>query len=226
MTSTKSIALVALLAAVATGCVGRKPVLAPPPADVEAVEGFGQALIEGEEGVLKGRFSFRFRNPDLGRIEALDPLNRTAYFVIIRGGEAYVVVPSKRAYAADQPEALSGRLLGFPFSPGEAVSILSDRWEAGEAGPGQGNWMLVRDSEGRTVHGEKGELSFDIQEFFAKADVPRAIGFSDARGAGRVKVLSVRFNPPPRPEAFEVRFADIFTRVSWEELRELLRDEN
>ncbi len=204
-------------------CLGRRPVLAPPPEEVVAVEGFGQAFIEGEEGALRGRFSFLFREPGLGRVEVLDPIGRTAYFVIVREDAAYFVVPSKRAYAVERPESLAGRLLGFPFRPGEAVSLLSDRWEGREAGPDSPDWTLVKNPAGRTLRGEREGLAFEIREFYAKAGVPRAVDFSTERVTGRFKVLSVRFNPPPRPEAFETGFAGVFVRLSWEELQELLR---
>lgn len=191
-----------------------------------AVEGYGRAIIEDEEGILKGRFSFRFRIPDLGRIEALDPLNRTAYFVIIRDDAAYFVVPSKKAYALDRPESLFGRLLGFPLGPGEAVSLLSDRWEGRQAESGAPGWTILRDSEGRAVRGEKDGLLFEVLDFFEKANVPRTLSFSEGQASGRVTVLSLRFNPPPRPEAFDTGFVGAFVRLTWEELQELMRDED
>jgi hypothetical protein len=210
------------VAVAASACHGRRPVLAPPPEEVEAVEGYGHAAIEGEEGSLRGRFSFLFRAPDRGRVEALDPLGRTAYFVIIRDDAAFFVVPSKRAYAVDEPDTLAGRLLGFPFKPGEAVSLLCDRW----TGPGSEGWTFVTDSGGRTVQGRRDGLSFDVRDFFRKAGIPRAIGFSDGPVSGLIKVLSVRFNPLPRPDAFETGFTRVFVRMSWEELQEFLRNED
>jgi len=213
-----------LAASVFPACLGRRPVLAPPSEEVSAVEGFGQARIEGDETALKGRFSFLFRNPDLGRLDVLDPIGRTAYFIIVREGSAHFVVPSKRIYAVEPIESLAGQLLGFPFRPGEAVSLLCDRWSGREAGPDSPGWTLVTDSGGRTIGGRREGLSFEVRDFFGKAGVPRAVDFSDGRISGRIKILSVRFNPLPRPEAFDTGFSRVFVRLSWEELEELLKE--
>ncbi len=216
-----------ILAGIVSSCLGRSPVLAPPPTEITAAEGYGHAVIEGEEGIVKGKFSFLFRRPDLGRIDALDPLNRTAYFVITRGPDAYLVIPSKRVYVQDRPEFLFRRLLGFPVTPGEAISLLSDRWPdtcPQEESPDQ--WKLDTDERGRVVRGEKNRLSFAVEAFYRKAGVPKEIRFSDGRVSAFLRVLSVRFNPLPLPGAFETQFVKVFAPKSWEEIQEIMKDED
>lgn len=216
-----------LLAGILASCAGRPPVLVPPRAGVEAVEGYGSATVQGAETAVKGRFAFLFRRPDLGRIEAFDPLGRTVYYVIFRGDEAYFVVPSKKAYAQEKPETLMARLLGFSLRPDEVIPLLSGHWTASdEQGGGDfaAGWTLVRDAEGRVVRGRRHDLSFEVKEFFPGAGVPRTVLFSRPGTSGRVKVLSARFNPSPRPEAFESSFLKTFTRKSWEDIQEMAGD--
>ncbi|MGZ4886126.1 MAG: lipoprotein insertase outer membrane protein LolB [Candidatus Aminicenantales bacterium] len=216
-----------LLAGIMASCAGRPPVLVPPRAGVEAVEGYGSASVQGGETAVKGKFAFLFRRPDLGRVEAFDPLGRTIYYMIFRGDEAYFVVPSKKAYAEEKPETLMARLLGFSLRPDEIIPLLSGQWTAGEeqrGGDPAGGWTLSRDAEGRVVRGRGHDLSFEVKEFFPGAGVPRTVLFSRPGTSGRVKVLSARFNPAPRPEAFESSFLKTFTRKSWEDIQEMAGD--
>jgi hypothetical protein len=192
-----------------------------------AAEGYGHAVIESEEGIVKGKFSFLFRRPDLGRIDALDPLNRTAYFVIIRGPDAYLVIPSKKVYVLDRPEFLFRRLLGFPVTPGEAICLLSDRWPAaGSEAESPDGWRLDIDEKGRVVRGDKNRLSFGVEAFYKRAGIPKEVSFSDGRASAFLKVLSVSFNPAPRPEAFETLFVKVFAPKSWEEIQEIMKNED
>jgi hypothetical protein len=52
--------------------------------------------------------------------------------------------------------------------------------------------------------------------------VPREIGVSGPGGAGRIKILKLGFDPPPRPEVFDVAFLSAFAPKTWEEILELL----
>ena len=215
-----------LFALALASCARRVPVLIPPATGVEAVAGFGSASIEGEEVALKGKFAFTFRTPGLGRIEAFDPFGRMIYYMVFGSGRAYLVLPSKKAYAEEAPETLMNRYLGFPLLPDEVILLLGGQWNGGEAdgGPG-GAWALERDGPGRVVRGEKKGFRFKVPEFFPGGGVPRVVLFSRAGASGRVKILSLSFNPPPRPEAFETSFLKSFSRKSWEEIQEIARDE-
>ena len=85
-----------LIAAPLTACVRRPPVLVPPSGGVEAVEGFGSASVAGVDAAIKGKFGFVFRRPGLGRVEALDPIGRTAFLIFFRDGRAWFVLPGKK----------------------------------------------------------------------------------------------------------------------------------
>jgi hypothetical protein len=216
-----------LLAGIMASCAGRPPVLVPPRAGVEAVEGYGSASVQGNETSVKGKFAFLFRRPDLGRVEAFDPLGRTVYYMIFKGDQAYFVVPSKKAYAEEKPEIVMARLLGFSLRPDEVIPLLSGQWTAGDerrGGDPSASWTLGKDAEGRVARGRRDDLSFEVTEFFPGAGVPRTVLFSRPGTSGRVKVLSARFNPSPKPEAFENAFLKTFTRKSWQDIQEMAGD--
>lgn len=215
------------LAGVMASCAGRPPVLVPPRAGVEAVEGYGSASVQGAESAVKGKFAFLFRRPDLGRVEAFDPLGRTVYYMIFKGATSYFVVPSKKAYAEEKAETLMELVLGFSLRPDEVITLLGGQWPAGDeqrGGDSAVGWTLGRDAEGRVLRGRRHDLSFEVKEFFPGDGVPRAVLFSRPGTSGRIKVLSARFNPTPRPEAFESAFLKTFTRKSWQDIQEMAGD--
>jgi len=206
-----------------TSCARRLPVLTPPSSGVEAVAGFAAASVRGEAADIKGKFAFLFRRPALGRVEAFDPLGRTAYYMIFDGDTGYLVVPQKKVYAEDRPTAMVARFLGFALGPVEVLELLSGQWQGGDAGP-PGAWALRRDAEGRVIRGEREGLVFDVREFFPGGGVPRTIVFSQPGTAGRVSVLSLEFNPSPRPQAFGTDFLRTFVRKPIEDLQEIRDD--
>jgi len=192
---------------------------------VEAVEGFGSASIAGAEASVKGKFGFAFRRPGLGRVEAVDPIGRTAFLIIFREGRAWFVLPGRKAYAEDAAGLMMERFLGVALEPDEATLLLSGTWKAGAPpGPGQGEeaWLLDRDAEGRVVRGARGELSFAVKSFFPGDGVPREITLLGADASGRVKVLKIALDPAPRDAAFDVAFLSRYVMKTWDELLELL----
>jgi len=205
------------------GCGGPPPVLAPPQAGVEAVAGLASASVQGEEMALQGKFAFVFRRPGFGRVDVPGPFGATVYSLLFETDSGYLVVPSRKIYAAERSDELMNRFLGFGLRPSEVIDLLSGVWP--EAGTGS-LWSLRRDAGGRVSHGEKGGFLFDVTEFFPGAGVPRSLTFSAVGTAGRINVLSLRFNPAPRPEAFDTGFLERFRRGSWEEIRNILKDEN
>jgi hypothetical protein len=209
---------------VLTSCAKRVPVLVPPAAGVEAVAGYGSASVEGGEMALKGKFAFNFRAPGLGRVEAFDPFGRMAYYIIFAADQAYLVLPSKKVYAKEAPQTLMSRFLGLSLLPDEVILLVGGQWKDGEAagGPG-GAWALERDGQGRVARGEKNGFRFEVTEFFPGAGVPRVFRFSRTEASGRVKILSLVFNPPLRPEAFETPFLKTFALKSLEEILEIAR---
>jgi hypothetical protein len=209
----------AALAAVAGGCAVRPPVLVPPSGGVEAVEGFGAASISGADASIKGKFAFLFRRPGLGRVEAVDPIGRTAFLVYFRGGRAWFVLPSKKAYAEDDAETMMRRFLGIALRPDEALSLLSGAWPEEK---GDGGWRVERDGLGRIAGGERGDYSFAVREFFRGGGAPREIAVAGAGTTGRIKILKAAFDPAPRDEAFDTAYLSRYTAKTWDELLEIL----
>ena len=216
-----------LFIAMADSCARPSPVLSPPPPGVDAVEGYGTASVSGG-AVVKGKFSFLFRQPGLGRVEALDPFGRTLYTMLFLGDKAYLVLASKKAYAEDRPEAVMNRFLGFSLTPDDIVRLLCGQWPPAASEPAEpGNgWILERDSGGRVVRGGRNGLSFTVAEFFRPAGVPQTVLFTRGDTAGRMKILSLRFNPAARPDAFDASFLRGFARKSWEEIEEIMSHED
>lgn len=214
-----AVCLIAVLAA----CAARPPVLAPPAGRVEAVEGFGSVALKGE-GVLKGRFAFLFRSPGRGRIEALDPLGRTAFTLLLEEDRAAFALPGERVYAEDSPSALMTRILGFAILPDDMIGILCGAWAGADrtADPETG-WVLETDAQGRIVGGTRDDVAFSVREFFPGGGVPREISVSGPAMTGRLKVLSLRFNPPERAGAFDTAFLRAYSLKTWEAIEEILR---
>ncbi len=208
--------LVGLLS-VFTACAGRAPILVPPPGGVEAVEGFGSAAMRGEDVAVKGKFTFLFRRPGFGRVEAIDPIGRTAFLIIFREARAYFVVPGKKAYAEETPEAMMKRFLGIALPPDEVLLLLSGTWAA--AG-GEGGWNVEKDERGRVARGGRDGFVFTVLAFFPGAGVPRDIGLSGPGTAGQMRVLKLGFNPSLREAAFDVSFLRGYVLKTWEELLE------
>lgn len=155
----------------------------------------------------------------MGRVEAVDPIGRTAFLVFFRGEEAWFALPGKKVYAKDQSRVMMERFLGVAFLPEEAVCLLSGIWT--ESGAESG-WRLERDEQGRVEAGEQDHFAFAVREFFPGAAVPRAIGLSGPAATGRVKILRLGFNPPPREEAFDVSFLRTYALKTWDGILELL----
>jgi outer membrane biogenesis lipoprotein LolB len=203
-------------------CASRPPRLVPPPGAVDAVEGFGSAAIAGADASVKGRFGFVFRRPGLGRIEAVDPIGRTVFLLVLREGRAWFVLPGRKVFSEDAADVMMRRVLGVVLRPDEALRMLAGAWEAGTGEDGEDGWRVDRDGEGRVVRGASGDVAFTVRSFFPGDAVPREIGLSGPGTSGRIKVLKLGFNPPPRPALFEVAFLKNFQPKTWEEIRELL----
>ncbi len=168
--------------------------------------------------MVKGKFAFLFRRPGFGRVEAVDPIGRTAFLMIFREDRAYFVVPGKKAYAEERPEAMMERFLGISLQPDEALRLLSGTWA--DAGAGSG-WDVEQDEQGRVASGGRDGFAFTVREFFPGAGVPRDIGLSGPGTSGRMKVLKLGFNPPLLEAAFDVSFLRGYALKTWAEILEL-----
>lgn len=212
--------LAVLLAVIsAAACAGPPPALVPPPSGIIAVEGFASASIAGAEVSVKGKFAFLFRRPGLGRIDAVDPIGRTAFIIHFRGGRAWFVLPSKKVYAEDGAEVMIRRFLGIALRPDDALSLLSGMWpEGAEAG----GWNVARDEQGRVSSGERDGLAFKVRDYFRGDGVPREVEVSGSGTSGRVKVLKLAFDPAPRDGAFDTGFLGRYAARTWDELLRLI----
>ncbi len=148
--------------------------------------------------------------------------------LIFRERTAYMLLPSRRAYWTGPEEELMENFLGFGLNAGELAGLIGGQWAAAETveGPEDGRWAFERDGAGRVLAGAKDGFRFKVEEFYGKTSVPRSVGFSRSEEEGRLRVLQVRFNRPPRGDAFGLSVLDGLDRRTWAELEELLRDEN
>ena len=217
--------ILAVLLAAFAACISGPPMLSPPPARVETLDGFGSLSLRGAGGSLRGRFSFLVSLPDTARIEVLDPFGRTRAVLIFREKEAALILPSRKAYWSGPEEELMRNFLGFGLAAGDLAGLIGGRWaEAGA--PEAPGWSLDRDREGRVRAGAKDGFRFDVEEFFAKTSVPRTVGISRDGEPGRLRVLQIRFNRPPRGDPFGLAVLQRLDRKTWEEMEELLGNEN
>ena len=188
------------------------------------LDGFGSLSLRGAGGSLRGRFSFLLSLPDTGRVEVLDPFGRTRAVLIFREREAAMLLPSRRAYWSGPEEELMAHFLGFGLGAQDLAGLIGGRW-AGAGTPEITGWTLERDREGRVRAGAKGEFRFEVEEFFGKTSVPRSVGISRAGEPGRLRVLQIRFNRPPRGDAFGLSVLNGMDRKTWAEMEDFLGDE-
>ena len=206
-------------------CAAPPPRLVPP-AEVRSVEGYGSAVVEGQEAAVRGRFAFRFASDGRGRVEAFDPLGRTVYFIDFEATQAWFVLPAKKVFWENEPGEMMSRFLGFTLRLEEVVRLLSGHWDGTSEG-GSTPWTLAKDAQGRVVSGERVTLRFEVREFFAGGGVPRTVVLSDLASAARIKILDLRFNPSAAAPSPDRAYLKTFSPVTWTEvMRYLNRDEN
>jgi len=207
-------------------CVSGPPVLSPPPTRIDALDGYGSLSLRRESGSVKTRFSFRFILPDTGRIEALDVFGRMLAVLIFKEGDSWLALPSRHAYWTGPEEELMEKFLGFGLKAGELARLLCGRWTEPGAPDGAGGWKLERDVRGYVLGGERDGFRFEVGEFFGGASVPRTVAFSRAGRSGRVRVLKIQFNRPPRGDLFGPSVLKGLEPKTWPEIEALLQDED
>jgi len=206
-------------------CISKTPSISPPPSRVEAMDGYGSITLRGEGGSSRTRFSFAFSLPSTGRIDALDPLGRAASIFLFRDGDAYMIIPSKKAYWKGPHEDLLERFLGSRLRAEDMAGLLGGQWGAVRS-EALGAWTLERDASGRVLRGAKSEFRFEVPEFFRSTSVPRMIAFADSGGSGRVRVLKIHFNRTPRGDAFGLSALEGLAEKTWPEMEAILNDED
>ncbi len=191
------------------------------------MSGHGSLLLAGVDRGLKGKFAFLLDRDGRARIDAFDPLGRTASTLIFAGDAAVLAVPSRRVYWRTSPADLMDRFLGFPLALGDVWRLLTGRWDdrisSSDEGVSRLPWETARDATGRVIAGRRGTLGFTIQSFFPGTAVARKVSFEDTTSTGRITILDLTFNPPARPEAFDTGFLKHFQEVDWNEIEKLLQ---
>jgi hypothetical protein len=195
--------------------------LTPVPPWIESIEGYASLRYEGAQGSAQTKFSFLFVSPDRGRIDASDFLGRAIYQVIITENQAYFVLPSKKVYWRAEEQEIVFRFMGFHLSLEEMASLLSGRWPEDREGDRLIEWDLVRDNQNRIVHGNRGDLQFDVKAFIADTGIAREIFFSHPLNEGRLKIRNIGFNQPLNERAFSTGFVQRYQEKTWEEIQKL-----
>ena len=201
--------------------------LSPPPSQIKGIEGYASLKISGDQGSARSKFSFLFQLPHQGRIEVSNILGKTLYQIVIQEKEAFFLIPSKKIYWRGEEEQIIDRFLGFRLNLHELVSILSGRWkERGKKGSdyGQEEWLLEKDEEGRIRRGQRGDLDFEVIEFFKNTDVARRLAFHHPVSQGRITILQLRFNRPVKGDLFSLQFLKSFQPKTWKEIEEMLSE--
>ena len=204
--------------------------LPPLPSSIESMEGYGSLRITGSQGTSKIRFSFLFFLPHQGRIESFNFLGRSIYYILIDREKSFFVLPSKKVYWQGNVEEIISKTLGFSLDQYEMISILSGEWNGKEISlevrGDPEKWSFKRDEGGRIVRGQRGDLSFEIEEFFKDSRFARLLLFHHPWIEGRLKILQIDFNQPKKPAAFSRRFLEEYELKTWAEIEKLLGNEN
>ena len=198
------------------GCRTVKPALHPPD-EIREIEGYASLRLTRDRETTRSKFAFAVDSPCSARIEVFDALGRSVSIFLVRGDEAWLALPSKKAYWRGSRDEVISRFLGFPVRPAEIAGLLSGRWGA-EAAAG---WEFERQEDGRIVSGSRGDLFFRVLDFFPGNDLPRRWSFRAAGTEGVVSLLEAAFD---RPESdFSPAFLRSFVALTWPEIEKLLR---
>jgi hypothetical protein len=221
------IAIGAAVLLLAVACRPGRLSLAPLPERIESIQGSASIRYSRGGATARAKLVFLLVPPERAGLEALDPLSRTIFSVVVEGEEATLVVPSRKAYWTGARADVLEAGLGFPLSVAEMVGLLSGRWPDGPDGAGRpAGWTLTRDAQSRVVAGSRNGFDFRVDELFPRSAVPRKLGFQAATSSGSLTVLGLTANeagpaavrPPAIPRSF--------VRLTRLEMERLLRDED
>lgn len=204
--------------------------LSPLPSQIERIEGYASLRITEDQGSARSKFSFLFQLPNQGRIEVANFLGTTLYQIIIDEGEAFLLVPSKKVYWHGEEDEIIGKFLGFRLNLHEMISLLSGQWRGEKNQVGtrnwRGDWTLEKDEKGRIEYGRRGELWFEIKEFFNSTTFARLIIFEHPLNKGRLRILNIGLNRPLKKEGFSKAFLENYEQKTWLEIQEMLDNAN
>lgn len=212
-------------AVTAMACCQPRPLsLSPIPSRIDRIEGHASLIISGDQGTARSKFSFLFQLPDRGRIDVTGGLGSTIYRIVIRGGTAFFVVPSKKVYWQGQEEDIIDKFMGFRLSLAEMIHLLSGNWSDREMSnlEGLNDWSLEKDQEGRIVSGKRNDLQFEVEDFIGDSPFAQSLRFEHPLNTGHVRILSIDLNQPAKPNVFSTEFTKRYQPKSWQEIQELL----
>jgi len=199
-----------------------------PPSQIESIEGYASIRMIGDQGSVRSKFSFLFHLPHQAKITVSDFLGKGICEVIVEEERAVFVLPSKRVYWQGDEEEIIDKFLGFRMSLEEMISLLRGEWKE-ERGADEKNldgWSFEKDEAGRIIAGQRGELRFEVKEFFAQTAFARIVGFEHPLNRGSLKILELSFNQPIKKESFSLSFLERYERKSWEEIEKILGNES
>jgi hypothetical protein len=206
-------------------CFPSRVSLLPLPSRIESIEGHASIRITGDEESSRSKFSFLFYLPNKGRVEVSNWFGKTLYQIIIVEENAFFVLPSKRVFWQGEEEEIIQRFLGFRVNLYEMISFLSGQWEAsGITAQGRAwmeSWNLEKDEKGRVLSGQRGELFFEVEEFFDNTPFARILNFHHPLSRGRLKTLQINLNRPIKKDAFSIAFLERFEEKSWAEIEKM-----
>jgi hypothetical protein len=205
-------------------------IILPLPSKIERIEGYASLRITGDQGSSRSKFSFLFQLPHQGRIEVSDILGRTLYQIIVSKDKAAFIVPAKKVYWQGEEEEIIRYFLGFRLNLAEMINLLSGRWEGeemeNEGEEGKENWSFTKDERGRIMAGQRGELRFEVKEFFADTPFGRLLFFQHPLSRGRLRILRISLNRPLKKGSFSLSVLGKYRRKSWAEIEKILANEN
>ena len=206
------------------GCQISPVSLSPLPSRIERIEGHAALTISGDQGTARSKFSFLFQLPARGRIDVTGALGSVLYRIIVYDGEAYFILPSKKAYWRGQEEEIIDKFMGFRLSLEEMINLLSGNWK-GEAALQNGNledWDFTRDGKGRVVSGKRQELRFAIEKFIGDTSFTHRLVFEHPSSTGQIKILNINLNRPIGENVFSKKFLTRYRPKTWAEIQEML----
>jgi len=203
-------------------CFPSRPSFSPLPPQVDSIEGYASLRLTRDGGTVKSRFSFLFLLPGQGRIDILDPLGRTVSSLFIEANEAFFVFPSKKIYWKTTREEAVSKFLGFALTPQEMTAILSGKLED------LSGWDLERDGRDRVNRGQRGDIQFEVRQFFDDSRLPQLLALAHGGDRGSLKILRLNFNEPLKKNVFRLSFLERedYTAATWAEIEKWLRHED
>jgi outer membrane biogenesis lipoprotein LolB len=203
-------------------CFPTRPSFSPLPPHVESIEGYASLRLTRDGETVKSRFSFLFLLPGQGRIDIFDPLGRTVSSLFIEADEAFFVLPSKKIYWETTREEALSRFLGFALAPQEMTAILSGKPEDLRG------WELLRDSRDRVYRGLRGDIQFEVRQFFDGSRLPQLLALAHGGDRGSLRILRLNFNEPLKKNAFRLSFLqdEKYTATTWAGIEKWLRHED